>query len=288
LNRKKGIKLFSIALGIIFIFGVFLSSCLQFRMSDKRQTRKLKRAGVVPELGLVNGQGRDIHYTLAGKDSSKPLVLFVHGSPGSSSNFLRYAKDSALLQQFQVLLVDRPGFGYSDFGDEEKSILKQAEILNDVLQQFKASKKVLVGHSLGGPIIARMAMDSTAEIDGLVIVAGSVSPELEPEEAWRKTFNKAWLRWVLPKLFRVSNQEIIDVRQDLIAMEDGWKNIRIPVRIVQGGKDKLVPAGNADYAKQMLINSPDVHIHMLVDENHFIPFTMPEVVRQAILELQLN
>jgi pimeloyl-ACP methyl ester carboxylesterase len=63
-----------------------------------------------------------------------------------------------------------------------------------------------------------------------------------------------------------------------------WKEIKCPVIVIQGEKDSLVPAGNADFAKKMLVNA-SVDIVMKKDMNHFVPWNNPELIRQAILSL---
>ena len=264
---------------------VSCQSCLQFRMSDKKQHKELHE---LPDnykvaIGSKTVQKRNIHYTYITSDTIKPLAIFIHGSPGSSSNFLRFGKDSALLKKYNILLLDRPGFGYSDFGSAEPSILTQAEILNGVIDSFSAPAFVLIGHSLGGPIIAKMAMNRPNSYQGLLIVAGSVSPELEPEEKWRKTMQSKALRWTMPKSFRVSNDEIIPAKRELEKMESDWKNITCETQIIQGGKDKLVPPGNEDYAEKMLINAKKVTVYRLENQDHFIPFTSPQLIVEALL-----
>lgn len=256
---------------------------MQLRMTERKQLKRLKKAGVEADVGYFETSKRQIHYTWAGKDSTKPLAFFVHGSPGSSSNFLSFAEDSALLSKYQVVLIDRPGFGYSDFGKSEPSMEEQALILNEVVKQIKAPKKVLIGHSLGGPIISRMEMDSTTSYHGLLIVAGSVSPELEPEEKWRKPMNSPWLRWMMPKSFKVSNQEILPAKEELLKMEPLWPNVRSHVVVLQGEKDKLVPPGNADYAVKMAVNAASMKMIKLPDENHFIPFSEPQLIIDELM-----
>lgn len=260
-------------------------SCFQFRKSDKKQYKELKDISkkYQVKLGTKKGGDRDIHYTLVHGDTSKPLAVFIHGSPGSSSSFLHFAQDTALLRGFNVLILDRPGFGYSNFGDAEPSMERQSLILREVVNQFSFSKKVLIGHSLGGPIICRMAMDEPEIASGLLIIAGSVSPELEPEEKWRKPMSKKALRWLLPKSFRVSNDEIIPAKEELLKMVPLWSKITCDVQIIQGGKDPLVPAGNEDYAEKMLVNANSVKVYRLPDENHFIPFTEPQLITDALL-----
>ena len=150
---------------------ISLHSCVTFRMSSKEvgkffTDKKVKATQHQYKVGF-----REIHYVKAG-DDSKPLVLFVHGSPGSLSAFIDFLTDTALLPKATLITTDRPGFGYSNFGNGERSLQKQAEALKPILEEYKKNKPViLIGHSLGGPLIARMAMDYPELVDGLVEIS---------------------------------------------------------------------------------------------------------------------
>ena len=277
----KRIALVGISLILVFL----TQSCFQFRLSDKKQWLELAEINKTNqvEIGERDCDGRIIHYTLVHSDYNLPLAVFVHGSPGSSSNFLSFAKDTNLLKKYNILLVDRPGFGYSDFGKPVTSIAKQANLLNLFLGGFNYSKTILVGHSLGGPIICRMAIDEPSKYKGLFIVAGSVSPELEPEDKYRYVLNSKLVRWMLPNTLDVSNQEILPAKQELLNMEPFWKNISCKVVIMQGQDDNLVPPRNADYAEKMLVNASELKVIRLAEMNHFIPFTKPELMTDVLL-----
>jgi hypothetical protein len=45
-----------------------------------------------------------------------------------------------------------------------------------------------------------------------------------------------------------------------------------------------VPAANADFAKKMLINAP-VEFVFKEDMDHFVPWSNPELIRDAILRI---
>ncbi len=62
-----------------------------------------------------------------------------------------------------------------------------------------------------------------------------------------------------------------------------WAGIRMPVTVIQGEEDPLVPPGNADYAKRMLVNAP-VTIQMIPNMNHFIPWSRPDLIHDAIIK----
>jgi pimeloyl-ACP methyl ester carboxylesterase len=62
----------------------------------------------------------------------------------------------------------------------EQSLRMQSACLAPLLRLGKSAKKpILVGHSLGGPVAARLAMDYPDEVGGLILVAPSIDPELE-------------------------------------------------------------------------------------------------------------
>ena len=130
---------------------------------------------------------------------------------------------------------------------------------------------------------ARLAMDYPNEIGGLILVAPSIDPELEPEEWYRPVGNVIPFRWWLPVELRVSNQEILPLKKELQEMLPLWPTIRVPVTVIQGTKDNLVAPGNAAFAKRMLVNAP-TNIIMVPDMNHFIPWSRPDLIREALLQ----
>ncbi len=284
---KKKFKVVSLL--IFFIAGLLflMDSCMQFRMSKSEIDRffsNKKIKGTLHHYTLSNG--RTINYLHVG-DEQLPLVIFVHGSPGSLSAFIDFMADTVLLKRAQLVSVDRAGFGDSNFGYAEKSLEKQAEYLKPILEKHKNNTPVILGgDSLGGPVIARMAMDYPVLVDGLVIVAGSIAPDLEPNETWfRAPLATPLFRLLVPRSFRASNYEIYKLKPELEKMVPRWKNITCPVIVIQGKKDDLVSPANADFAKKMLVNAASVTLVLKDDMNHFVPWAHPELIQKAILQL---
>jgi pimeloyl-ACP methyl ester carboxylesterase len=283
--RLNGKRISFVFLSFIAVLFVTLHSCMTFRMSPKEIDHYFASKKVQGTRHEYQTGFREIHYVKAG-DESKPLVLFIHGSPGSLSAFIHFLTDSTLLQQALLISTDRPGFGYSNFGNAEPSLKKQAEALKPILEKYRDNKPlILVGHSLGGPLIARMAIDYPELVDGLVIVAGSIDPDLEPDETWfRAPLSTPFLSWILPRSFRASNEEIYHLKPELAEMTPLWKQITCPVIVIQGKKDQLVPKENADFAKKMLVNAP-VEFVLVDGMNHFVPWSNPELIEQAIMKM---
>ncbi|MBX2894590.1 MAG: alpha/beta hydrolase [Cyclobacteriaceae bacterium] len=247
---------------------------------DKYFENKIPKA----ELKSYNIGKRKQTYLING-DSLKPLVIFVHGSPGSLSAFIDFLADTSLLKSVRMISVDRPGFGSANFGNAEPSLAKQAELLKPVLLAHKNNRPVfLVGHSLGGPLIAQMALDYPELVDGLIMVAPSIAPELEPNEWFRAPLATPFLKWMLPRSLRASNDEIYKLKPQLEALLPRWKEVQTPVIVIQGGKDSLVHPDNAVFAKRMMTNTT-VEVLFVETMDHFVPWSNPELIREAVVKM---
>ena len=279
-------KLLLISYIILFIISQILSSCLTFKVSQKEIDKKFMGYKLKPVQHQINVQGVKMNYAEIGSDSL-PVAFFVHGSPGSWGGFIDFMKDTVLLKKVKMVAVDRIGFGNSDFGNAEKSLVVQSDLLKPIVAKYKKSGKkiILIGHSLGGPMIARMAMDYPELVDNLIIIAGSIAPNLEPNEKWfRIPMDFIPISILIPASFRASNHEILYLKPELEKMLPLWKNIHQPVIVIQGGKDMFVSPKNADFAEKMLVNAKSLKIVRIDTMNHFVPWSHPQLIKKAIIE----
>lgn len=259
-----------------------LSGCVTFREKPKVISSYFAAHDVEGTIESYQSGNRKMHYAQTG-DDEKPLVVFVHGSPGSMSAFVPFLVDSSLLARAQLISVDRPGFGYSRYGFAERTLTTQASVIRDLLVEKKGNRPlILVGHSLGGPLVARLAMDYPDLVDGLVIVAGAIDPKLEPDEAWfRAPLATPFLRWILPGSLRASNYELYHLKPELERMLPYWKNLRCPVVIIHGKKDNLVPFGNVAFAEKHI--DPALTKYITHEgARHFIPWEQPDMIVEGV------
>jgi len=280
-------KKFKLRLGLGFILLIGLSqlttSCFQFRMNRSQVKKYFQGQSVKPTLDSYKVEDWNIHYAEIGSDTL-PMVIFLHGAPGSWSAFRDYFKDSTLYSLAHLVSIDRPGYGYSNFGRSETSLKNQALLLQPILKKNQSGKPaIIVGHSLGGPVAARMAIDSPELVGCIIMVAPSIAPELEPEEWYRLPLYLPIVRWILPTTFDMTNREIYHLKDELKSMLPAWKNIQAYTTVIQGGKDKLVHPGNADFAKRMIVNAP---VELVIDPEmgHFVPWTHPNIIKESIIK----
>lgn len=259
-----------------------ISGCMQFRMSHKKMRRFFASCSLPLQSCTYTVGERKMHYVTMPENDSTPL-LFVHGSPGAWDAFKNYFKQDSLKKYYKIISVDRPGFGYSDFGKHEPSLEKQAACIAPVLKQQK-KPVILVGHSMGGPVIARLAMDYPELVKALVFIAPSIDPDLEKTKWIQYPAHWKATRWLVPRALRVCNEEILPLKEELKKMLPLWKNITVPVLFIQGGKDNLVPKENMDFAKKVLTGT-EIKEFFYPEYNHFIPFTHSDIVEKVILHL---
>ncbi len=240
-------------------------------------------SGYMPTFHTYEIDGRAIHYADIG-DASLPLVVFVHGSPGSWKAFAGLMADTDLQGKVRMISVDRPGFGDSELGREVKSLKRQAAMLKPILERNRSgSGAILVGHSFGGPVIARMAMDFIDQIDGLIMISPTIDPELEGTFWYQHLVKLPIVNQVIPKNLTTANQEILPLRGELEKMIPLWKQIHVPVYLIHGDRDRLVSPENAAFAERMLINA-ELTVQRVPNLNHYIPWTRPDLIKFAIMD----
>lgn len=214
-----------------------------------------------------------------------PPVIFVHGSPGSWDGWAQFLNNPELNNRFHLIALDRPGYGKSTPGKSESSLETQAADLVEAVQFNQSGKKaILVGHSLGGPVVARMALDYPEKVRSVVMVAASMDPELE-ETKWIQ-FPAKWFSFLVPDSLRVCNEEILALKEQLVLLKQKLPNFKATAILVHGEDDQLVPIGNISYLKAHLPADVILRTDQVKELNHFVPWKKPELIVKAILDLE--
>lgn len=258
---------------------------MKFRMSDSEAKEKFSKNSVALTTETIKVDGFDMHYAKTGNDSF-PTLFFVHGSPGGWNAFERYMRDKDLLAKYRMISIDRPGFGYSNFGDA-KNLDDQSKLISPLIKSFQNGKPMYaIGHSLGGPMIVKLVIDNENLFTGLVFLAAAVDPDEEKPERWRFMLNGSFLQYFLPGAFRPSNEELVYLKTDLKYLDKEWDRITCPVWIIHGDQDTFVPVGNVDYAKKKLTKAKSVEVRILPGAKHFIPWEQYDDIKEVLMRLQ--
>ena len=105
-----------------------------------------------------------------------PVVL-LHGASGNLED-QRLTLGNALAARRRVLLIDRPGHGFSDRlgGDADASPGRQAALIAQALVHLGVERAIVVGHSWSGALAAAIALDCPERVAGLVLLAPVTHP----------------------------------------------------------------------------------------------------------------
>ncbi len=283
--RKKRFYLLLFLVG----FFIFAFEFLEMRMSDRTFLQHLDHNnpyGYEAQVDYYQEGDDRIRYFEIGNDSL-PLVVFIHGAPSSSAFWQDFLIDSTLLSKAKLMAVDRPGYGYSNFGRPQTSVKRQAELISKIIEQKRNQHEqiILHGSSYGGTLTARIAMDYPELIDGMLLQSASVAPG--EEKTYPITYlTSHWsLSWAIPGALHVANNEKLSHEKELQAMRPLWNRVRSATIVLHGLADNLIYPQNAYYAKEKLVNASFVDVQMLKDRGHDLLWTKPNLLKNSILRL---
>jgi pimeloyl-ACP methyl ester carboxylesterase len=137
---------------------------------------------LVPAEGrFLDVAGARLHYVDVG---SGPAIVMVHGLGGQLRNF-SYALVDLLKDDYRVIVVDRPGSGYSTPTGAMPSIVGQGAIIADFIEKLGLDRPLLVGHSLGGAISLAVGLDRPHLVRALALIAPLTQPLEKVPESFR-------------------------------------------------------------------------------------------------------
>ena len=137
-----------------------------------------------PPIGrFVEVEGGRVHLVDIGvRDNALPPVVLIHGASVNLRD-MKLALGDTLAQSRRVIIVDRPGRGYSTRSRNGALVATQARMIHDAVKSVGAERPVIVGQSFGGAVALAYALAYQDEMAGLVTIAG-VSHEWPGGVAW--------------------------------------------------------------------------------------------------------
>jgi len=139
-------------------------------------------SGAPAEWRLRFGSAAGLSYMEAGAGDA---IVMIHGLGGTLLHF-GYAMADKLSGDFRVILVDRPGSGYSMRTDDAQATLTaQANTIATLIRKLGLERPLVVGHSLGGALSLVLALDHPDCVGGLAMIAPLTHPVTDVPEVFR-------------------------------------------------------------------------------------------------------
>ena len=172
---------------VLIFFIIVLIGCLAFRYvqkymffypwNDTLSHRQLKKYTDFVEVNIMN-EGRKLNgwmFYNNPKNVKSPLVIYFGGNAENSSNTMSFFFTQDMFRFYKgynVLMVDYPGYGYSEGDTGEESMFSAADDIYDWATRqsdVDANNIVVLGYSIGTGVATYCA--SEKNVNGLILVA---------------------------------------------------------------------------------------------------------------------
>jgi pimeloyl-ACP methyl ester carboxylesterase len=126
---------------------------------------------------MIEVSGARLHVVDIGpRDAAGPPIVMIHGA-SSNLETLRLPLGNRLARHHRVILIDRPGHGWSTREREDDSTPAiQARMIDEALEKLGVGHAIFVVHSWSGALGALMALDYPQRVAGLVMLAPVAYP----------------------------------------------------------------------------------------------------------------
>ncbi len=161
-----------------------------------------------------------IAYDAVGKGETS--LIFVHG--WSCDGRYWQKQNTVFAKKYQVITVDLAGHGHSSLGRSESSMLSFAHDVKAIIDKEHIDRAVLIGHSMGGGVIAEAARLMPDKVVGIVAIdtlqnvaertpQGVIDEMVKPFEA---DFRSAVQNFVSSMFPKGANQQLMNwVKKDM-------------------------------------------------------------------------
>lgn len=247
-----------------------------------------------------------VHYEVLGR--GRP-VLFLHGWMGSWRYW--FPTMERVAEQYRTYSFDFWGFGESRRKNTPESIQNYSAQVIRFLNELGIDRVMLVGHSMGGMVALKTAIDHPNRIVrvaavGAPIVGDSLSwlLKLTNQQIIANTFARtSWLRRFMFRHFlgETNDPAVSEILDDSLksssttlqrSVSSMWRTdlrpeltrLNVPALIVHGGRDEVVNPNQADLFR----NIPSAKVVVMPHSRHFPFLEEPERFNETLLHFLAN
>jgi len=235
-------------------------------------------------------------YQKLGQDH-KPTLLIVHGWGDSSAGWLAFGKQ--LAWQYQVVVVDLPGFGRTDMPHDVWGLDEYAAFVAAFMKKINLTPFAIIGHSNGGAIAIRGLAQGVLHADKLILLASAgVRSEYKGRKRILRVVAKTGKALVMPLpdtiKQRLRRKLYTTVGSDMLVAEhlqETFKRVvgddvqadaaqlNMPVLLVYGQNDIATPSVYGRLLHERIDGST---LEIIGDAEHFLHTDQPEKVLKIV------
>ena len=161
------------AIKLIIVLAVLLGGLALLTQYRAARNEARAEAAYPREGQMLDVDGTPVHAVVMGDG---PDVVLIHGASGSTRD-MTFALAPALAQNYRVIVLDRPGLGWTTrLNSDGASITEQAALLSAAAAQLGANSPIVVGQSYGGAVALAWAVNHPDQLSALVTLAAASHP----------------------------------------------------------------------------------------------------------------
>lgn len=252
-------------------------------------------------MSIVVIENQVVHYEVFGR--GRP-VLFLHGWLGSWRYW--FPTMEVVSENFRTYSFDFFGFGDSRLKRTQESIQNYSDQVIRFLDALGIERVLLVGHSMGGMVALKTAINHPDRIVRVATVGAPIDGDslswllkLTDRPLLADIFaSQPWLRRLLFRSFLGSTtdpaiSEVIDdsVKSSAatlrLAVSSMWRTdlrpdlarLRVPALVVHGGRDDIVRPNQVD----LFNNIPTAEVALMPSSRHFPFLDETEIFNEMLL-----
>ena len=240
----------------------------------------------------------NIYYHLYEENGKLPVVL-IHGAGGSH---LSWPSEMRRVPGYSIYAVDLPGHGKSP-GSCQQTIQGYTQVLLDWLHAAGLQSAVFAGHSLGGAIALKLAVEYPQHVLGLVLIGSAsrlkVNQVLLEHAANPATYHQAiemiisWSfdRTAPPNLIRTVAKRLGEVRSsvlysDLMACDsfdltEQIAKIESPTRVICGVHDRMTPPRQSRFLAETIAQA---ELDLIEDAGHMVMLEQVQACARSLVD----
>ena len=256
------------------------------RMGEKKLGKFFSRYLVDARIDYFTAYGRRMRY-LSIENPGKPLLLLLHGAPGSLTSFLTFCIDPFLLRFFHIVAVDRPGYGYSGPGKPVLSVWQQSRMMRALVEHLVPGKQpgIIVAESYSAAIACFMAADMPGLTAGMILISANPNRGKQKRWAWSRLLDQPVLNWIRPRALVAASRErmkLADERHDMAGL---CRHINIPVMYLRAEDEERSRVSNVAMENEYLAGLSSLDTAFFSARTRNVLREQQSLIRSKIFEM---
>jgi len=253
-----------------------------------------------PQGWMIDVAGGQLHVMDVGpRNAAGPPIVMIHGA-SSSLGTMRVPLGDMLAKSHRVILIDRPGQGWSTREDLKKSSpAMQARMIDEALGKLGVAKAIVVVHSLAGvtypwpggvgtynevvttPWIGPLLAYTITLPIGLILTEPATRtvflPQIMPEGYVQQAAIPLILR---PRSFLANAWDLTTLKAAVTEQAPRYGEITAPTVVIAGDADTTVSP--EIHSRRFAATVPGARLIMLPNVGHMVQNAAPDLVLHEI------